>query len=40
LTFAKVCGRIVAIDSRRWIEFLLDVLPRLMEVIFAELPAV
>ena len=36
----KAFSRIVAIDSRRWIEFLLDVLPRLMEVRFAELPAV
>ena len=36
----KAFSRIVAIDSRRWIEFLLEVLPRLMEVRFAELPAV
>ena len=36
----KAFSRIVAIDSRRWIEFLLGVLPRLMEVRFAELPEV
>ena len=36
----KAFSRIVAIDSRRWIEFLLDALPRLMDVRYAELPAV
>ena len=34
----KAFSRIVAIDSRRWISFLLDVLPRLMDVDFARLP--
>ena len=31
---------IVAIESRRWIEFLIEVLPRHLDVGYAELPAV
>ena len=34
----KAFKRIVSIDSRRWIEFLLDVLPRLMDINFGQLP--
>ncbi|NLT47183.1 MAG: DUF3427 domain-containing protein [Clostridiales bacterium] len=34
----KAFRRIVAIDSRRWIRFLLDILPRLEDVDFAALP--
>lgn len=37
-TLTKAFSRIVSIDSRRWITFLLDILPRLKEVNFAELP--
>ena len=36
----KAFSRIVAIDSRRWIELLLEVLPKLMDVRYAELPEV
>ncbi|MGI6733272.1 MAG: DUF3427 domain-containing protein [Anaerovoracaceae bacterium] len=37
-TLTKAFRRIVAIDSRRWIRFLLDILPRLEDIKFAELP--
>ena len=35
---AKAFSRLVAIDSRRWISFLLDILPRLNDVDFTKLP--
>ena len=34
---AKAFARIAVIDSRRWISFLLDILPRLDDVDFAAL---
>ena len=34
----KAFSRLVAIDSRRWISFLLDILPRLNDVDFTKLP--
>ncbi len=37
-TLTKAFSRIVSIDSRRWITFLLDLLPRLNDVNFAKLP--
>lgn len=37
-TLTKAFSRIVAIDSRRWISFLLDILPRLDDVDFIALP--
>ena len=36
----KSFSRIVAIDSRRWIEFLLELLPKLMDVKYAEMSEV
>ena len=36
----RAFARIVAIDSRRWISFLLDILPRLDNVDFSALGAV
>ena len=36
----KAFSRIVAIDSHRWIEFLLKVLPKLMDFKYAEMPEV
>ena len=36
-TMTKAFSRLVAIDSRRWIQFLLDILPRLDDVDFTEL---
>lgn len=38
-TLTKAFSRIVSIDSRRWISFLLGILPRLDDVNFAKLPA-
>jgi superfamily II DNA or RNA helicase len=37
-TITKVLARFAAVDSRRWIAFLLDILPRLDDVDFAALP--
>ena len=36
-TMTKAFSRLVAIDSRRWIQFLLDILPRLDDVDFTKL---
>ena len=36
-TLTKAFSRIVAIDSRRWIEFLLEVLPKLMDIKYEQL---
>ena len=36
----KAFSRIVAIDSRRWIEFLLEMLPKLIDVKYSEMPEV
>jgi hypothetical protein len=37
-TITKALARFAAVDSRRWIAFLLDILPRLDDVDFAALP--
>lgn len=37
-TITKALARFAAVDSRRWITFLLDILPRLDDVDFATLP--
>jgi superfamily II DNA or RNA helicase len=37
-TITKALARLAAVDSRRWIAFLLDILPRLDDVDFAALP--
>ena len=37
-TLTKAMARLAVIDSRRWITFLLDLLPRLDDVSFADLP--
>lgn len=37
-TLSKVLYRFSALDSRRWIQFLLNILPRLDDVDFAKLP--
>ena len=39
-TMTKALARFAVIDSRRWIGFLLDILPRLADVDFAALPEV
>ena len=39
-TMTKAFARLAVIDSRRWISFLLDILPRLDDVDFAALPDV
>ena len=39
-TLTKAMGRLAMIDSRRWIRFLLDLLPRLNDVNFDQLPDV
>ena len=39
-TLTRAFGRLVALDSRRWISFLLDILPRLDNVDFSTLPPI
>ena len=39
-TLTRAFGRLTALDSRRWISFLLDILPRLDNVDFSTLPPI
>mgnify|MGYP000217675953 CR=1 FL=1 len=39
-TLTRAFGRLAALDSRRWISFLLDILPRLDNVDFSTLPPI
>ena len=39
-TLTRAFGRLAALDSRRWISFLLDILPRLDDVDFSALPPI
>ena len=39
-TMTKALARLAVVDSRRWIQFLLDILPRLNDTDFAAFPAV